>query len=114
LYLRKTLSQTDWDSYISVYSIPSIFLVGPPNASEEKQKEYQAVAGQILSNGRGFLPHDSDIKFEFSPGLTRETKQVVDDAVALNAAGFSIDPSELSEKTGYTLTRSKSLPISDL
>ena len=192
LYLRKNLSQSDWDSYISVYGIPSIFLVGPPNASEEKQKEYQAAAEQILSNGRGFLPHDSDIKFvtggggrppfhdlikyideqvtitatggiltmltesgsgtlagtahqetflqiaradaitlagilqnaidvpllqqhfpgqpvmayfEFSPGLTRETKQVVMDAVNLKAAGLDIDPAELSEKTGYTLTK---------
>lgn len=37
LYLRKTLSQSDWDSFISVYGIPSIFLVGPPNADEAKQ-----------------------------------------------------------------------------
>lgn len=43
--------------------------------------------------------------FEFSPGLTRETKQVVQDAVNLKAAGLDIDPAELSEKTGYTLTR---------
>jgi phage gp29-like protein len=193
LYLRKNLSQADWDSFIAVYGIPSIFLVGPPNASEEKQKEYQAVADQILSNGRGFLPHDSDIKFvtggggrppfqdqikyldeqitiaatgglltmlsapgsgtlagnahqdsflqiaksdaitlagvlqnaidvpllaeyfpgqpalayfEFSPGLTHATSQVVQDALDLKAAGLEIDPAELSEKTGYTLTKS--------
>ena len=193
LYLRKNLSQADWDSYVSVYGIPSIFLVGPPNASEEKQKEYQAVADQILSNGRGFLPHDSDIKFvtggggrqpfhelikyideqititgtggiltmlaesgtgtlagkahqdtflqiakadaitlagvlqnaidvpllaeyfpgqpalayfEFSPGLTHATSQVVQDALDLKAAGLEIDTAELSEKTGYTLTKS--------
>jgi phage gp29-like protein len=192
LYLRKNLSQADWDSYIAVYGIPSIFLVGPPNADEAKQKEYQAVAEQILSNGRGVLPYDSDIKFvtggggqppfhnlikyideqititatggiltmltepgsgtlagnahqdtflqiaksdaitlagilqnaidvpllaeyfpgqpalayfEFSPGLTHATSQVVQDALDLKAAGLDIDPAELSEKTGYTLTR---------
>jgi phage gp29-like protein len=192
LYLRKNLSQSDWDSYIAVYGIPSIFLVGPPNADETKQKEYQAVAEQILSNGRGFLPHDSDIKFvtgggghppfqeqikyldeqitiaatgglltmlsapgsgtlagnahqdtflqiakadaitlagilqnaidvpllaeyfpgqpalayfEFSPGLTHATSQVVQDALDLKAAGLEIDTAELSEKTGYTLTK---------
>jgi phage gp29-like protein len=191
LYLRKNFSQAEWDSYISVYGIPSIFLVGPPNADEAKQKEYQAVAEQILSDGRGFLPHDSDIKFvtggggrppfqdqikyldeqitlaatggiltmlsapgsgtlagnahqdtflqiaksdaitlagvlqnaidvpllaeyfpgqpalayfEFSPGLTHATSQVVQDALDLKAAGLEIDPAELSEKTGYTLT----------
>jgi len=192
LYLRKNLSQADWDTYISVYGIPSIFLVGPPNASEEKQKEFQEVAEQLLSNGRGFLPHDSDVKFvtgggghppfrelikyideqititatggiltmltepgsgtlagtahqetflqiaradaitmagilqnaidvpllqqhfpgqpvmayfEFSPGFTQETKQVVLDAVNLKTAGLEIDTAELSEKTGYTLTK---------
>jgi phage gp29-like protein len=191
LYLRKNFSQADWDKYISVYGIPSIFLVGPPNADEAKQKEYQAVAEQILSDGRGFLPHDSDIKFvtgggarppfqdqikyldeqitiaatgglltmlsapgsgtlagnahqdsflqiaksdaitlagvlqnaidvpllaeyfpgqpalayfEFSPGLTHATSQVVQDAIDLKSAGLDIDPAELSEKTGYTLT----------
>ena len=191
LYLRKNLSQSDWDSFISVYGIPSIFLVGPPNADEAKQKEYQAVAEEILSNGRGFLPHDSDIKvvtggggrppfhdqikyldeqitlaatggiltmlaapgsgtlagnahqntfmqiaksdavtlagtlqnaidvpllakffpgqppmayFEFSPGLTHATTQVVQDAIDLKSAGLDIDPAELSEKTGYTLS----------
>jgi len=194
LYLRKNLSQSDWDSFISVYGIPSIFLVGPPNADETKQKEYQAVAEEILSNGRGFLPHDSDIKFvtgggnqppfhdqikyldeqitiaatggiltmlaapgsgtlagnahqntflqiaksdavtlagilqnsidvpllakffpgqppmayfEFSPGLTHATTQVVQDAIDLKSAGLDIDPAELSEKTGYTLEEEK-------
>jgi phage gp29-like protein len=190
LYLRKNLSQTDWDAFLSVYGIPSIFLVGPPNADEAKQKEYQAIAEQILSNGRGFLPHESDIKFvtgggekppfhdqikyldeqitiaatgglltmlaqpgsgtlagsahqdsflqiaksdaitlagvlqnaidvpllaeyfpgqpalayfEFSPGLTHATSQVVQDAIDLKSAGLDIDPAELSEKTGYSL-----------
>ncbi|QHI69863.1 phage portal protein family protein [Tichowtungia aerotolerans] len=195
LYLRKNLSQTDWDSFLSVYGIPSIFLVGPPNADDAKQKEYQAVAEQILSNGRGFLPHESDIKFvtgggekppfhdqikyldeqitiaatgglltmlaqpgsgtlagsahqdsflqiaksdavtlagvlqnaidvpllaeyfpgqpplayfEFSPGLNHATSQVVQDAIDLKTAGMQIDPAELSEKTGYTLTEKQS------
>lgn len=191
LYLRKNFSQADWDSFISIYGIPSIFLVGPPNASEEKQREYQAVAEQIIANGRGFLPHDSDIKyvngggerppfrdqikyideqitiaatgglltmlaepgsgtlaggahqdtflqiakadaiqlanvlqnaidipllerhfpgqpalayFEFSPGITEEARQIVQDVIDLKSAGHDIDPAQISEKTGYTLT----------
>ena len=28
LYLRRTLSQRDWDSYLDVYGIPSLFMVG--------------------------------------------------------------------------------------
>jgi phage gp29-like protein len=191
LYLRKNLSQRDWDSFLAVYGIPSIFLVGPPNVPEDKQKEYQSIAEQILSDGRGFLPHESDIKFvngggnkppfheqikyldeqitiaatgglltmlteagsgtlaggahqdtflqiaksdavtlagvlqnaidvplleqhfpghpvqayfEFSPNLTQETRQVVQDALLLKAAGLEVKPEEISEKTGYTLT----------
>ena len=190
LYLRKNLSQRDWDSYLAVYGIPSIFLVGPPNVPEDKQTEYQSIAEQILSDGRGFLPHESDIKFvngggdkppfqeqikyldeqitiaatgglltmlaeagsgtlaggahqdtflqiaksdavtlagvlqnaidvplleqhfpgqpvlayfEFSPNLTQETRQVVQDALLLKAAGLEVKPEEVSEKTGYSL-----------
>lgn len=63
LYLRKNLSQKDWDSFLEVYGIPSIFLVGPPNTPEAKESEYHAVAQEIMSNGRGYLPHGSDVKF---------------------------------------------------
>lgn len=63
LYLRKNLSQKDWDSYLEVFGIPSIFLVGPPNAGADAEAEYQRVAEHIISDGRGYLPNGSDIKF---------------------------------------------------
>ena len=63
LYLRKNLSQKDWDSFLEVYGIPSVFLVGPPNAPESKEAEYQKIAEAIISDGRGYLPHGSDIKY---------------------------------------------------
>lgn len=63
LYLRKNLSQKDWDSFLEVYGIPSIFLVGPPNTPETKEAEYHAVAQEIMSDGRGYLPYGSDVKF---------------------------------------------------
>ena len=63
LYLRKNLSQKDWDSFLEVYGIPSVFLVGPPNAPESKEGEYQKIAEGIISDGRGYLPHGSDIKY---------------------------------------------------
>lgn len=53
LYLWKNLSQKDWDSYLEVYGIPSVFLVGPPNTPSSKEAEYQAVAEQIIADGRG-------------------------------------------------------------
>ena len=42
--------------------------------------------------------------FEFSPGISEEARQVVEDAVRLKSAGLEVDPAELSEKTGYTLS----------
>ena len=63
LYLRKNLSQKDWDSFLEVYGIPSIFLVGPPNTAEAKESEYHAIAQEILSDGRGYLPYGSDVKY---------------------------------------------------
>jgi len=63
LYLRKNLSQKDWDSFLEVYGIPSIFLVGPPNTPEAKESEYHAIAQEILSDGRGYLPYGSDVKY---------------------------------------------------
>jgi phage gp29-like protein len=63
LYLRKNLSQKDWDSFLEVYGIPSVFLVGPPNTPETKEKEYQEIAESIISDGRGYLPHGSDLKY---------------------------------------------------
>jgi len=41
--------------------------------------------------------------FEFSPNLTQETRQVVQDALLLKAAGLEVKPEEVSEKTGYSL-----------
>jgi phage gp29-like protein len=34
LFLRKNLSLKDWDSFLAVYGIPSVFLIGPPNTLE--------------------------------------------------------------------------------
>jgi len=195
LYLRKNLSQKDWDSFLEVYGIPSVFLIGPPNTPESKEEEYQTIAEQLISDGRGYLPNGSDIKFvngggnrppfkehieyidrqitltatgglltmlsesgagtlagnahsetftqiargdavtlsgvlqrdidvpllnqffpgqpvqayfEFSPGTSDESAQVVEDAVRLAGAGYFMDPKEISEKTGHTVERRES------
>ncbi len=41
--------------------------------------------------------------FKFSPNLTQETRQVVQDALLLKAAGLEVKAEEISEKTGYSL-----------
>ncbi|MCX6997011.1 MAG: DUF935 family protein [Kiritimatiellaeota bacterium] len=62
-YLRKNLCEKDWDGFLEVYGVPSVFLVGPPNTPEAKEAEYQKIAEEIISDGRGFLPNGSDVKY---------------------------------------------------
>jgi len=78
LYLRRVTSQTDWDSYLGVFGIPPTFLVGPPNISVEKEREYQAIADQLFSNGRGYLPNGSDIKYVNGGGGKPPFKELLD------------------------------------
>jgi phage gp29-like protein len=62
-YLGRTLALKDWDSFLEVYGIPSVFLIGPPNTPETKEEEYQRIAEQLIADGRGYLPYGSDIKY---------------------------------------------------
>ena len=63
LYFGRTLNLKNWASYLDIFGIPSAFLIGPPNASAEKEKEYQEIADALISDGRGYLPNGSDIKY---------------------------------------------------
>jgi phage gp29-like protein len=63
LYLGRALAMKDWDSFLEVYGIPSVFLVGPPNTPDSKAEEYHKIAEQLISDGRGYLPNGSDIKY---------------------------------------------------
>jgi phage gp29-like protein len=201
LYLGRTLAQKDWDSFLEIYGIPSVFLVGPPNTPAAKEAEFQTIAEALISDGRGYLPNGSDIKyvngggnsppfkdrleyldrqitvvgtgglltmltssgsgtlagsahtdtflqiaksdaamlsevmqnhfdrpllnqffpeqpilayFEFAPTTGSEVSRVVTDAETLARAGVAIDLDELSEKTGYKLSASKTPVFDDL
>lgn len=62
-YLRKNLSQKDWDGFIEVFGIPSIFAILPDGVGDdEKMKQYLELAESVVSDGRGALPGGSDIK----------------------------------------------------
>jgi len=90
LYLRKNLSQKDWDSFLEVYGIPSVFLVGPPNTPETKEKEYQEIAESIISDGRGYLPYGSDLKYVNAYGNKPpflEHIEYIDRQITLTATG---------------------------
>jgi hypothetical protein len=48
------LAQKDWDSFLEIYGIPSVFLVGPPNTPPAKEAEFQTIAEALISDGRGY------------------------------------------------------------
>ncbi len=63
LFFRKAMAQKNWDSWLEVFGIPSTFLIGPPGVTPEKEADYLAIAQELISDGRGYLPNGSDIKF---------------------------------------------------
>lgn len=90
LYLRRVMSQRDWDSYIRIYGIPPVFIIGPPSAVGEMEKEYQMIAQELSSNGRGYLPNGSDIKYVNGGGghpPFREQMEYTDRLITLIGTG---------------------------
>jgi phage gp29-like protein len=89
-FIGRTLTVKDWDAFLEVYGIPSVFLVGPPNTSDTKAAEYQAIAEQLISDGRGYLPYGSDIKYINGGGNAppfRERLEYLDRQITLVATG---------------------------
>ena len=62
-YFRRNLCQRDWDTFLDVYGIPSVFFVGPPGATPEKEAEYLRIAAELMKDGRGYLPNGTDVKY---------------------------------------------------
>jgi phage gp29-like protein len=61
-FFAKQLAFADWDQALELGANQSIFFIGPPGTSEEKELEYRNVAEQMASNGRGYLPNGADVK----------------------------------------------------
>lgn len=61
-FVRKALSQKDWDGFIETYGIPAVFIVMPEDVPEEKSEEYLEMADQVTGDARGVLPGGSEVK----------------------------------------------------
>lgn len=61
-FIRKALSQKDWDGFIETYGIPAVFIVMPADVPEEKSEEYLEMADQVTGDARGVLPGGSEVK----------------------------------------------------
>ncbi len=62
-YLCRNMALRDWSSYLDVYGIPSMFIVGPPGVTTDKEAEYLEVAEQLAKDGRGYLPNGTEVKY---------------------------------------------------
>ena len=89
-YVRKALSQKNWDAFIEVYGIPGAVVIGPPGLPKEEEANLEACAWGIAEGGSGYLPHDSDVRFSESPvevGPFKEHLRNLDEHLVLAGTG---------------------------
>lgn len=67
-FVRKGLSQKDWDAFVEIFGIPGCIVIGPPNVPTEKEDDYQSAAESVAEGASGYLPNGADAKF---PGEVR-------------------------------------------
>lgn len=61
-FIRKSMSQKDWDGFVETFGIPAIFLFLPPELGDTERSAFQEVAESIISDARGVLPGNSKIQ----------------------------------------------------
>lgn len=72
LVINRKITQAQWDVFLGRYGTPPLFLVMPPDISEELRTEYIRVAQQCVSNSAGVLPNGSDVKSAPVPATSVE------------------------------------------
>jgi phage gp29-like protein len=58
-FMRKNLSQKDWDGFVETFGIPPIFIELP--AGVGRTEEYQQMADKVISDGRGVIGNGAKI-----------------------------------------------------
>jgi len=61
-FFSKQLALADWDIALENGANQSVFVIGPPGTTPEKEQEYLTLAEGITSNLRGYLPNGADVK----------------------------------------------------
>ncbi|HMO51249.1 MAG TPA: DUF935 family protein [Kiritimatiellia bacterium] len=61
-FFSKQLALADWDIALENGANQSIFVIGPPGTTPEKEQEYLTLAENVTSNLRGYLPNGADVK----------------------------------------------------
>jgi phage gp29-like protein len=93
-YFRRNLALKDWDGYLEIYGIPSLFFVGPPGTTEDKEKLYAEIAEKLASAGRGYLPNGTTVTHVNGGGSGRapfaEHLSYLDKQIALLGTGGTL------------------------
>jgi len=101
-FVRKSLSQKDWDAFIETYGVPAVFLMMPPDLDADAQADFQEVAEQIQGDMRGSLPHGSSVETvdNGARGVNpfRDHIKYQDEQVVLRGTGGKL--TMMSENTG--------------
>jgi phage gp29-like protein len=90
-FFAKQLAFADWDQALEMGANQSIFFVGPPGTSPEKELEYLAIAEKMASNMRGYLPNGADVKTVDTASRSRlpyfERIRYCDEQIVMAATG---------------------------
>lgn len=63
LFYAMTLCHADWDTALETGANPNLFFIAPPGQdTEEKMQEFQTLASQLATNGRGALQNGAEIR----------------------------------------------------
>ena len=58
-FIRKNLSQKDWDAFIEIYGVPGGIVTLPPDVPQDKEAAYLATAEKASEGGHAALPNGS-------------------------------------------------------
>jgi phage gp29-like protein len=61
-FLRKSMSQKDWDSFVEVFGIPDLFFEMPAGLSAEDMKKWLAEAERMAGDGTGAIPNGGKVQ----------------------------------------------------
>lgn len=127
-YLRKNLSQKDWDAFVETYGIPPLFVEMPPNTPPGKETEYQAMAEAVIGDTRGTLPSGAKVQTAgdsargtnpFRDHLTYQDEQLVlagtsgKLSMLTSPTGIGSGASDAHQSTFDTLAQAEALEISE-
>ena len=83
-FMRKNLSQKDWDGFVETFGIPPIFIELPQGVG--LTDEYQAMADRVIANSRGVIGNGSKVQTvdvgmrgqtPFKPHIDYQDSQIV-------------------------------------